>query len=150
MAAIAGRTRRPDSGGVYASLGGRVDPAIHQLASDGAARDRVSIALYLERLVEADPLTRRKPAGPVPRRARVPSGNEVMLSGRVRPKVAAAAKKGAKARRVPIWRYLEILVQGAEVGKLDLKAVSPDSVQETLPFTIDHSPSQDTADAVAA
>ncbi|GAA2411227.1 hypothetical protein GCM10010404_81440 [Nonomuraea africana] len=111
MAAIAGRTRRPDSGGVYGSLGGRVSPEIHELAWAGAAAKGVSISLYLEQLVEADPLTKRPPAGPAPRRARVPKGDEVMLSGRVKPEVRAAAKKGARARQVPIWRYLEILVE---------------------------------------
>ncbi|MBB3733881.1 hypothetical protein [Nonomuraea dietziae] len=34
-----------------------------------------------------------------------------MLQGRVRPEVCALAKKGAKARQVPLWRYLEILVE---------------------------------------
>jgi hypothetical protein len=116
MAAIAGRTRRPDTGGVYGSLGGRVSPKIHKLAWAGAAARKVSISLYLERLVEADPLTHRPPAGPVPRRARVPNGDEIMLSGRVRPKVRVAAKKGARARQVPIWRYLEILVEADSLG----------------------------------
>ncbi|MET8006277.1 hypothetical protein [Nonomuraea glycinis] len=116
MAAIAGRMRRPDSGGVYGSLGGRVSPRIHQLAWNGAAKSGVSISLYLERLVEGDPLTRRRAAGPVPRRARVPAGDEVMLSGRVRPEIRAAAKKGASARQVPIWRYLEILVEADQEG----------------------------------
>ncbi|MET7335967.1 hypothetical protein [Nonomuraea sp. NPDC005650] len=125
MAAIAGRTRRPDSDGVFASLGGRVSPKVHKLAWDGAARDRVSIALYLERLVEADPLTRRPALGSVPRRARIPAGDEIMLSGRVRPEVKTAAKKGARARQVPIWRYLEILVETAEGSQENAELVVP-------------------------
>ncbi|MEU4332629.1 hypothetical protein [Nonomuraea dietziae] len=90
----------------------------------------MSISLYLEQLVEADPLTRMQAAGPAPRRTRIPTGDETMLQGRVRPEACELAKRGAKARRVPLWRYLEILVesdQGArryveleQIDQLDL------------------------------
>ncbi|GAA2702258.1 hypothetical protein [Nonomuraea recticatena] len=96
---------------MHGTLQGRVSPETHRLARNGAAARGVSISLYLEQLVEADPLTRLQAAGPVPRRTRVPKGDESMLQGRVRPEVCALAKKGAKARQVPLWRYLEILVE---------------------------------------
>ncbi|WP_049566587.1 hypothetical protein [Nonomuraea sp. SBT364] len=111
MAAIAGRTRRANTGGVHGTLQGRVSPEIHALAWKGAAARGQSISLYLETLVEADPLTKGQVTGVMPRRSRVPTGDEVMLQGRVRPEVCALAKTGAKARRVPLWRYLEILVE---------------------------------------
>ncbi|HEX4816021.1 MAG TPA: hypothetical protein VFV66_25025 [Nonomuraea sp.] len=88
-----------------------MSPAIRDLAWNGAAARGQSISLYLETLVEADPLTRGQVTGAMPRRLRIPTGNEVMLQARVRPEVCELAKKGAKARRVPLWRYLEILVE---------------------------------------
>jgi hypothetical protein len=48
-----------------------------------------------------------------------------MLSGRVRPKIREAAKKGALARQVPIWRYLEILVEAAEADQEGTEHVAP-------------------------
>jgi hypothetical protein len=56
MAAIAGRRRRVSTGGVHALLQGRVDPAIKERADRGAAARGVSIARYLEILIEADQL----------------------------------------------------------------------------------------------
>ena len=57
MAAIAGRRRRVSSeGGVHVLLQGRVDPDIKERAHRGAAVRGVSIARYLEILVEGDEL----------------------------------------------------------------------------------------------
>jgi len=57
MAAIAGRGRRVSSeGGIHVLLQGRVDPAIRERAHRGAAVRGVSIARYLEILVEGDEL----------------------------------------------------------------------------------------------
>ena len=52
MAAIAGRRRRASTGGVHVLLQGRVDPAIKERADRGAAARGVSIARYLEILIE--------------------------------------------------------------------------------------------------
>ena len=54
MAAIAGRRRRASTGGVHVLLQGRVDPAIKERADRGAAARGVSIARYLEILIEGD------------------------------------------------------------------------------------------------
>jgi hypothetical protein len=54
MAAIAGRRRRASTGGVHVLLQGRVDPAIKEKADRGAAVRGVSIARYLEILIEGD------------------------------------------------------------------------------------------------
>jgi hypothetical protein len=54
MAAIAGRRRRASTGGVHVLLQGRVDPAIKAKADRGAAARGVSIARYLEILIEGD------------------------------------------------------------------------------------------------
>jgi hypothetical protein len=54
MAAIAGRRRRASTGGVHVLLQGRVDPAIKEKADRGAAARGVSIARYLEILIEGD------------------------------------------------------------------------------------------------
>jgi len=57
MAAIAGRRRRTSSeGGIHVLLQGRVDPAIKERAHRGAAVRGVSIARYLEILIEGDEL----------------------------------------------------------------------------------------------
>jgi hypothetical protein len=57
MAAIAGRRRRTSSeGGIHVLLQGRVDPDIKERAHRGAAVRGVSIARYLEILVEGDEL----------------------------------------------------------------------------------------------
>ncbi len=57
MAAIAGRSRRVSSeGGIHVLLQGRVDPDIRERAHRGAAVRGVSIARYLEILVEGDEL----------------------------------------------------------------------------------------------
>ncbi len=56
MAAIAGRRRRVSTGGLHVLLQGRVDPAIRERANRGAAIRGVSIARYLEILVEGDEL----------------------------------------------------------------------------------------------
>ena len=54
MAAIAGRRRRTSTGGVHVLLQGRGDPAIKERADRGAAARGVSIARYLEILIEGD------------------------------------------------------------------------------------------------
>ena len=54
MAAIAGKRRRASTGGVHVLLQGRVDPAIKERADRGAAARGVSIARYLEILIEND------------------------------------------------------------------------------------------------
>jgi len=56
MAAIAGRRRRASTGGVHVLLQGRVNPAIKERADRGAAARGVSIARYLEILIESDDL----------------------------------------------------------------------------------------------
>ena len=56
MAAIAGRRRRANTGGLHVLLQGRVDPAIKERADRGAAVRGVSIARYLEMLIEGDEL----------------------------------------------------------------------------------------------
>ena len=56
MAAIAGRRRRVSTGGIHVLLQGRVDPVIKEKAHRGAAARGVSIARYLEILIEGDDL----------------------------------------------------------------------------------------------
>jgi hypothetical protein len=56
MAAIAGRRRRASTGGVHVLLQGRVNPAVKEKADRGAAARGVSIARYLEILIEGDDL----------------------------------------------------------------------------------------------
>jgi len=56
MAAIAGRRRRASTGGLHVLLQGRVDPDIRERAHRGAAVRGVSIARYLEILIEGDEL----------------------------------------------------------------------------------------------
>jgi hypothetical protein len=54
MAAIAGRRRRASTGGLNVLLQGRVNPEIKEKADRGAAARGVSIARYLEILIEGD------------------------------------------------------------------------------------------------
>ncbi|PZG22524.1 hypothetical protein [Nonomuraea aridisoli] len=108
-----------------------MSPEVRDLAWAGAAARGQSISLYLETLVEADPLTRGQVTGAMPRRLRVPTGTEVMLQARVRPEVCDLAKKGAKARRVPLWRYLEILVEA------DQKGTAPVEPEQTEQLNLD-------------
>jgi hypothetical protein len=56
MAAIAGRRRRASTGGLNVLLQGRVNPEIKEKADRGAAARGVSIARYLEILIEGDAL----------------------------------------------------------------------------------------------
>lgn len=55
MALIAGRERRSPSG-AHELLQGRVRPEVKERARRGAAVRGISLALYLEQLVEADEL----------------------------------------------------------------------------------------------
>lgn len=54
MAAIAGRNRRPSTGGNHALLQARVDPEVRELAHRGAAARGVSVARYIESLIRED------------------------------------------------------------------------------------------------
>jgi hypothetical protein len=54
MAAIAGRRRRASTGGVHVLLQGRVAPALQERANQDTAPRGVSIARYLEILIEGD------------------------------------------------------------------------------------------------
>jgi hypothetical protein len=52
------RKRRADTGGVHAWVQVRVDPDVRKLAEAGAAARNVTLARYIEQLVQADPLAR--------------------------------------------------------------------------------------------
>jgi predicted HicB family RNase H-like nuclease len=52
------RKRRSDTGGVHAWLQVRVDPDVRELAEAGAAARNVTLARYVQSLVEADELAR--------------------------------------------------------------------------------------------